>query len=172
MIKIRFLYLFIAFVSIFLIACKPNVRNESTKQYVIDGENEEKAIELGKWGMPLVSFFAQKEANARDMGAQPNQILYWSQPFDHHNKILTPNDVVLYISAPIETFDGPMVLEVPKTEGELGIFGSVIDPFMVPLEDIGGQNGIDRGLGGKILITPPNYANAIPSGYLHIQCTF
>jgi hypothetical protein len=30
-----------------------------------------------------------------------------------------------------------MVLEVPRTEGDLGIFGSIVDPFMVPLEDVG-----------------------------------
>ena len=136
--------------------------------YSISKENEEKAIDLGKWGMPLVSFFAQKEANERDMGAQPNQILFWSQPFDHNNKILTPNDVVLYISAYIETFDGPMVLEIPKSEKNIGLFGSIVDPFMVPLEDVGGENGIDKGLGGKILLTPPGYNGEVPAEYLHI----
>ncbi len=118
--------------------------------------------------MPLVSFFAQKEANVRDMEAQPNQILFWSRPLDHNNKILTPNDVVLYISAQIETFKGPMVLEVPKTEGPLGIFGSLLDPFMVPLEDVGGAKGVDQGKGGKILITQPGYDKPIPSEYLHV----
>ncbi len=126
------------------------------------------ALELAEWGMPLVTFFAQKEANVRDTGAQPNQILYWSRPLDHRNKILTPNDVVLYISAQIETFDGPMVLEVPAAEGQLGIFGSLVDPFMVPLEDVGGARGIDKGQGGRILITPPGFDGAIPDGYLHV----
>ena len=144
-------------------------KKEPTAQTAIDSNNQVIALELAEWGMPLVSFFAQKEANARDMGAQPNQILFWSKPFDHNNKILTPNDVVLYISAPIETFDGPMVLEVPATEGRLGIFGSIVDPFMVPLEDIGGADGIDKGEGGKILITPPGYSKPIPADFLHIQ---
>ena len=150
------------------LACNPNSKKESKSEYTISKENEEQAIALGKWGMPLVSFFAQKEANIRDMGALPNQILYWSQPFDHNNKILTPNDVVLYISASIETFDGPMVLEIPKSEENIGLFGSIVDPFMVPLEDVGGARGIDKGLGGKILITPPGYSGEIPSEYLHI----
>ena len=151
-----------------VLACNTDNKKESKSEYTISKENEEKAIELGKWGMPLVSFFAQKEANIRDMGALPNQILYWSQPFDHNNKILTPNDVVLYISAPIETFDGPMVLEIPKSEENIGLFGSIVDPFMVPLEDVGGKKGIDKGLGGKILITPPGYKGDISSEYLHI----
>ena len=130
--------------------------------------SEGEAVELAEWAMPVVSFFAQKEAAERDMGAKPNQILYWSRPLDHHNKILTPNDVVLYISAQIETFDGPMVLEIPPAEGKLGIFGSLIDPFMVPLADVGGPNGIDHGKGGRILITPPGYKGKIPPGYLHV----
>ena len=134
----------------------------------IDSSNEDVALELAEWGMPVVSFFAQKEANVRDMGAQPNQVLFWSKPLDHHNKILTPNDVVLYISAQIETFNGPMVLEVPATEGPLGIFGSLVDPFMVPLEDVGGAKGVDQGKGGKILITPPGYDKPIPTGYLPV----
>ena len=134
----------------------------------IDSSNEVVALEIAEWGMPVVSFFAQKEANVRDMGAQPNQILFWSKPLDHHNKILTPNDVVLYISAQIETFDGPMVLEVPATEGPLGIFGSLVDPFMAPLEDVGGAKGVDQGKGGKILITPPDYDKPIPPGYLPV----
>ena len=146
---------------------EPDSRIQSVGE-AITPENEQLALDLAEWGMPVVSFFAQKEANERDMGAKPNQILYWSQPFDHNNKILTPNDTVLYISAQIETFDGPMVLEVPPTEGPLGIFGSLVDPFMVPLEDIGGTRGIDQGAGGKILITPPGYADEVPDGYLHV----
>ena len=82
----------------------------------ISSENEQIALDIATWAMPVVSFFAQKEANIRDMGAQPNQILFWSRPLDHHNKVLTPNDVTLYISAQIETFVGPMVLEVPGTD--------------------------------------------------------
>lgn len=144
------------------------LRKNNTHSPIISPQNESQAIALGKWGMPLVSFFAQKEANIRDMNALPNQILYWSQPFDHNNKILTPNDVVLYISTYIETFNGPMVLEIPKPEENIGLFGSIVDPFMVPLEDVGGQKGIDKGLGGKILITPPGYEEEIPSEYLHI----
>ena len=134
----------------------------------IGPKNEQVAMELAEWGMPVVSFFAQKEANARDKGAQPNQILFWSRPLDHHNTILTPSDVVLYISAQIDTFDGPMVLEVPATEGPLGIFGSLADPFMVPLEDVGGLKGVDGGKGGRILITPPGYDKPVPAGYLPV----
>lgn len=75
---------------------------------------------------------------------------------------------MLYTSISIETFDGPMVLEVPGATDDISIFGSIIDPFMVPLEDIGGAKGIDKGLGGKILITPPGYSEEIPEGYLHV----
>jgi len=143
-------------------------QKKSEKSPIIQKQHDQLAEDIASWAMPLVSFFAQKEANVRDMGAQPNQILYWSKPFDHNNKILTPNNTVLYISAQIETFDGPMVLEVPAKDGQLGIFGSLVDPFMVPLEDVGNDTGIDQDKGGKILITPPNYTKEIPEGYLHV----
>jgi hypothetical protein len=155
--------------SIFMLAATSiQVQAQSHESSAIDAQDEDEALELAQWAMPVVSFFAQKEANERDMGARPNQILFWSRPLDHHNKILTPNDVVLYISTQIQTFDGPMVLEVPAAEGPLGIFGSLIDPFMVPLEDVGGASGVDKGKGGKILITPPGYSKKIPAGYLHV----
>lgn len=153
-------------VSILVSACAKN--DEPARQLAIDSTNQVDALEVAAWGMPVVSFLAQKEASARDVGAEPNQILFWSKPFDHNNKILTPNDVTLYISAQIETFNGPMVFEVPAAEEALGIFGSLVDPFMVPLEDVGGANGIDKGEGGKILITPPGYSESIPSSFLHV----
>lgn len=51
----------------------------------IDSNNRQLALELAMWGMPVVSFFAQNEANLRDMGAQSNQILVEtsrSKPFN------------------------------------------------------------------------------------------
>ncbi|MBB3696832.1 DUF1214 domain-containing protein [Flammeovirga yaeyamensis] len=159
---------FLAFLCALIFAYK-TPQKEVINELTISNDNQEEAIKLAKWAMPMVSFFSQKEANKRDMGALSNQILYWSKPFDHNNKILTPNDVVLYISTSIETFNGPMVLEIPKEEENIGLFGSILDPFMVPLEDIGGANGIDKGIGAKLLITPPNYDKAISSEYKQIH---
>ena len=140
----------------------------TTATSATDQQQEYSDLDLAKWAMPLASFFAQKQANIRDMGAQPNQVLYWSQPIDSKNQILTPNDTVLYISTQITTFEGPMVLDVPASEGELSLFGSLVTPFMEPLEDVGGSKGVDKGMGGKILITPPGYQGDIPAGYLHV----
>ena len=156
-------------ISVFMFAATSiQVQAQSHETTAIDARDEDRALELAQWAMPVVSFFSMKEANERDMGAQPNQILFWSRPLDHRAKFLTPNDVTLYISTQIVTFDGPMVLEVPAAEGPLGIFGSLIDPFMMPLEDAGGAQGVDKGKGGKILITPPGYSEEIPAGYLHV----
>ena len=143
--------------------------NDTKQQTTVNAEQQQFSdLDLAKWAMPVSSFYAQKTANVRDMNAMPNQILFWSQPFDSNNQILTPNDTVLYISAQIETFNGPMVLEVPAAQGELGIFGSLVTPFMEPLEDVGGSKGIDQNNGGKILITPPGYKGEIPADYLHV----
>ena len=50
-------------------------------------KDEQTALDIAQWAMPVVSFFAQKAASLRDMGAQPNQVLFWSKPLDHNNKI-------------------------------------------------------------------------------------
>ncbi len=131
--------------------------------------DREVAKDLAVWGMPMVSFFAQKEAVERDLGAKPNQIIYWSKPLNHKHKILTPNDVVLYVTAQIELFDGPVVLEVPPADGPLQIFGSIITPEQVPLEDVGGAKGVDKGAGGRILLTPPGWLGEVPAGYLSVR---
>lgn len=60
------------------------------------------------------------------------------------------------------------MLELPAAEGALGIFGSRVDTFMVPPEDVGADRGIDQGDGGRILITPPGYDARILAGYLHV----
>ena len=146
----------------------PVISSAMAEQTAVEAQQQYSDLDLAKWAMPLASFFAQKEANVRDMGAEPNQVLYWSQPFDSKNQILTPNDTVLYISTQITTFKGPMVLEIPATEGDLAIFGSLVTPFMVPMEDVGGSKGIDKGLGGKILITPPGFDGEVPEGYMHV----
>ncbi|MCA0899188.1 DUF1214 domain-containing protein [Microbulbifer agarilyticus] len=155
-------------VAVFAVAPGCTRDSDATVATSVESSDEDDALEVALWGMPVVSFFAQKEASLRDVGAEPNQITYWSKPLDHNVKFLTPNNVTLYIASHIETFDGPVVFEVPAADGKLGIFGSLLDPFMVPLEDIGGENGIDKSQGGKILITPPGYSEAIPPGYLHV----
>jgi hypothetical protein len=58
-----------------------------------------------------------------------------------------------------------MVLEIPAAEGDSSITGSVDDAWQNALEDVG-PAGVDKGKGGKYLITPPGYDEKAPPGYI------
>ena len=128
---------------------------------------ERRAVEAAIWGMPLVSVDAMREAFFRDAKAQYNDILYWSKPSDWRFQFTTPNASTHYVYFNFNLKDGPVVLDVPPTIGA-GLFGSLVDAWEVPVSDVG-PAGDDQGKGGKYLLVPPGYKDAIPAGYFPIQ---
>jgi hypothetical protein len=54
------------------------------------------------------------------------------------------------------------VIEIPPA-GDGVINGSIMDPWQAALEDVG-PAGVDKGRGGKYVITPPGYQGAVPDG--------
>jgi hypothetical protein len=128
---------------------------------------ERRAVEAAIWGMPMVSVDAMREAYFRDAKAQYNDILYWSKPSDWRFQFTTPNASTHYVYFNFNLKDGPVVLDVPPTVGA-GLFGSLVDAWEVPVSDVG-PAGDDQGKGGKYLLVPPGYKDAIPAGYFPIQ---
>ncbi len=124
---------------------------------------ERRAIEAVIWGMPAVNYERLVQAASAN-GAKPNQIVYWSQPVNGKNQTLTPNPDTIYLNPFYDTTSGPVVLEIPPTEGESVIVGSADDAWQNALEDFG-PAGVDKGKGGRFLITPPGYTKAVPAGY-------
>jgi hypothetical protein len=124
---------------------------------------ERRAIESVIWGMPAVNTELMYQA-MRKLGGKPNQIVYWSGLLDWKNQTLTPNPDVIYFMAFFDTKEGPVVIEIPPA-GDGVINGSIMDPWQAALEDVG-PAGVDKGAGGKYLITPPGYQGAAPSGYI------
>src|SRR5262249_59729182 len=59
---------------------------------------------------------------------------------------------------------GRVVLEIPPADGGT-MAGTVTDCWQGALEDVG-PSGVDRGSGGKYLILPPGYRDAVPDGYV------
>jgi len=124
-----------------------------------------RAVEAAVWGIPAVSFDAMYQAMVRDAKGGCNQIGYWSRPSDWKNQTLTPNSENLYVLFFTDTRQvGPLVLEVPPA-GDAVLFGSLMDAWQVPLEDVG-PAGADAGKGGKYLWLPPNYQGQAPAGYI------
>ncbi|SDS09312.1 DUF1254 domain-containing protein [Bradyrhizobium canariense] len=128
---------------------------------------ERHAVEAVIWGMPAVNTDLMYQAMLK-LGGKPNQIVYWSGLLDWRNQTLTPNPDVIYLMAFFSTKDGPVVIEIPPA-GDGVINGSIMDPWQTALEDVG-PAGVDKGAGGKYLITPPGYQGAAPGGYIVLPC--
>jgi hypothetical protein len=95
-------------------------------------------------------------------------VLYFSKPQDWHLGITTPNNSTLYIMSFWNTQkDGPIVVEIPPTTKDVGLFGTTMDAWQRPLVDMGGA-GYDKGLGAKYLFLPPGYQDIPPKGYVPI----
>jgi hypothetical protein len=121
-----------------------------------------RAVEAVIWGMPAVNYQRMLEAAIAN-GAQANQVVYWSRPVNWKDQTLTPNPDTIYFNPFYDTTGGPVVMEIPPAEGDAVIVGSVDDAWQNALEDVG-PAGIDKGKGGRFLITPPGYAGKTPDG--------
>jgi hypothetical protein len=124
-----------------------------------------RAVEAVMWGIPMVNYDLMFQSMLYDAEGKVNQILYWSDLCDWKNQYLTPNPDTIYFMPFFDTKDaGPMVLEIPPADGG-SITGTIMDSWQVALEDTG-PAGADLGKGGKYLIVPPGYQEAIPAGFI------
>jgi hypothetical protein len=138
-------------------------------QNMADERFQRRAVEAAFWGMPTVNIWAMREGAKRDAGAGPNAVLYFSKPMDWKLQVTTPNNTTLYIMSFWNTQkDGPMVVEIPPTTKDVGLFGTAMDAWQRPLIDVGGQ-GYDKGLGAKYLFLPPGYQDVPPKGHIPIH---
>jgi hypothetical protein len=127
---------------------------------------ERRAVEAVIWGMPAVNFDRLLQAAIQN-GGGANQVIYWSRPLNSKNQTLTPNPDTIYFMPYYDTTNGPMVLEIPAADGDSSITGSIDDSWQNALEDVG-PVGVDKGKGGKYLITPPDYDEKAPPGYIQL----
>jgi len=127
------------------------------------------AVQAAKWGTPIVSFDAMRQAFFRDAGAHYGDVAYLSRFADWRLLITTPNASTRYVYLNFNTKDGPVVLEIPAAVGA-GLFGSILDAWQVPLIDVGPQ-GADEGKGGNYLLLPPGYGGAVPADCIAVPST-
>jgi hypothetical protein len=127
---------------------------------------ERRSVEAVFWGMPAVNFELMLQAFQKLNGTS-NQVAYWSRPVDWKNQTLTPNPDTIYLMPFYDVRNGPMVLEIPPAD-DGSITGSIDDSWQNALEDVG-PAGADKGAGGKYLIVPPDFKDAIPEGYTPVR---
>ena len=141
---------------------------ELTPEQLARNALRRRAIEAVIWGMPAVNTDLMYQAMAREVKGGWNQIVYWSRLLDWKNQTLTPNPDAIYLMPFFNTAQaGPMVIEIPPADGG-SITGSIMDCWQTPLEDVG-PAGVDKGKGGKYLILPPGYSQAVPDGYIALR---
>jgi len=114
-----------------------------------------RAVDAAVWAMPLMNFKFYRDALAR-AGVGPNDIGYNSKVQDWRFQTATPNNTTPYIHAYWTIADGPVVFEMPPAEEGVGIFGTIMDAWQRPLDDVGAV-GRDRGRGARYVLVPPGY---------------
>ncbi len=133
---------------------------------------ERRAIEAAVWGMPIVNFQAMRDGLKKDAGVGNNDVAYNSKVQTWRLRMTTNNNTTPYIFAFWNVKDGPVVIEIPPSSQDVGIFGTLMDAWQRPLEDVGAK-GKDQGRGAKYLIVPPGYQGPYPDGYITLpQKTF
>src|SRR5215470_8547483 len=122
---------------------------------------ESRALEAAIWGMSAVNTDLMRQEMLTKTPGKVNQFIYWGRPLDWKNQTLTPNPDTLYFMAFFDTRDvGPIVLEVPPGDDKGSLNGNIVTVWQTSLEDVG-LLGVDRGAGGKFLVLPPGYRDAI-----------
>jgi len=123
-----------------------------------------RAVDALIWGLPLVGEDAVKQAAFRDGKANFNDIVWWRKG-SWKNQSPTPNVNTRYMYFFINTKqDGPVVVELPPAVSGASFYGTIEDAWYVPLTDIGFE-----GEGGKFLVLPPDYKDAVPDGYTPVH---
>lgn len=116
----------------------------------------QRATQAAIWAMPAVGMIDFIKATRRDAGGDINDVMYLDRPFESKHGFLTANDVTAYAWGSMTSEPGPIVLEVPAATEKVSYFGSIVNAWDTPIEDVG-PPGADKGKGGKYLLLPPNH---------------
>ena len=106
----------------------------------------------------------------KDAGVGFNDVAYNSKVQTWRLRVTTNNNTTPYIFVFWNVKDGPVVVDIPPSSKDVGIFGTLMDAWQRPLEDVGAK-GKDQGRGAKYLIVPPGYQGPYPQGYITLAAT-
>ena len=127
----------------------------------------QRAFEAVLWSMPAVGMYAWWHA-AADWDAGSNTIIAFSQPATPYFEGVTGNNQTPYIMSQTDLSKGPVVLEIPAATDKATLYGQVADHWQITIADVG-PSGLDKGKGGKLLLTPPGYKGKVPAGYIEVK---
>ena len=129
-----------------------------------------RAIDAAVWAMPLMNYKFYRDALI-DAGVGPNDVGYYSKVQDWRFQTATPNNTTPYILAHWTIKDGPIVVEIPAATADVSIFGTLMDAWQRPIDDVGAA-GRDKGTGAKYLLLPEGYTGpTLPNVMVYRQRT-
>ena len=142
---------------------KQKTETESSIDYQI---LVQRATQTAIWAMPAVGMIDFVKTTRSVLGGDYNDVIYLSKPFESRHGFLTANDVTAYAWGSITLKDGPIVVEVPAATDKINYFGTLVNAWDQPIEDVG-PAGADKGKGGKYLLVPFDYKGSLPEkGYI------
>lgn len=146
---------------------KPPEGSRLSVQNLMDQVKYQRAFETVIWSVPAVIKYGMRRGSL-EIGADNNVIAAWTDGAKPLLETLTPNSTTPYVTSTTDLRKGAVVLEIPKATDKANLFGQIADNWFITFVDIG-PIGIDKGMGAKLLITPPGYADKIPDGYTEIK---
>jgi hypothetical protein len=123
-----------------------------------------RAIDAVVWAMPLMNFKFFRDG-VIEAGVGRNDVGYFSNLPNWKFQTATPNNTTPYVVAHWTVKDGPIVVEIPPSTADVGIFGTLMDAWQRPIDDVGAL-GRDRGRGAKYLLLPEGYTGPLLPGAL------
>lgn len=127
----------------------------------------QRAFEAVLWSVPAIAVYGFYRAPFA-IGGDNNTVLAWSQSAKPNAELLTANNVTPYLISQTDLSKGAVVVEIPAATNKASLYGQIVDHWQIAIADIG-PSGIDKGQGGKILLTPPYYKGKVPKGYIEVK---
>ncbi len=136
--------------------------DEATVQTVYDNLDFQRGVQAFLTALPAASFYAMR-TGIRSFGPDNQTVLITESLLDSRALFLTPNTEAVYNLIWLDTHSGPLVIEVPPH-----VLGFIDDFWQGYVADVGNA-GPDKGRGGRYLLLPPGYADAVPDGYFVLR---
>ena len=129
-----------------------------------------RSVDAVVWAMPLLNFNQYRKGHEA-IGVKQNDIAYYSKIQDWRFQTATPNNTTPMINFFWNIEDGPVVIEIPPATENVKIFGTLMDAWQRPIDDVGAL-GRDKGRGGRYLVVPAGYDGPLlPNAYTYEQRT-